>query len=138
MTRPTIDMVMQHYNDGLKEAKTSQDVDDAYFATLRYFKIRTWDDIEYPNVIEDADKDTCYRCKESIPRDEEFQASDNGLELDFRGGYGEFIDNLYTVTRLWLCHECGHALGRFLGLDVHNWHTHRTNSGQHADHHDRA
>ena len=62
--------------------------------------------------------------------------TDNGLEVYFSGGYGEFYDAWDGDPMLWLCHECGHDLAAWLGIDVHNWHTHRTDSGQHPDHHD--
>lgn len=78
--------------------------------------------------------ETCQRCSKDMPT--EYGNTDNGLELVFTGGYGEFHDDGgYGPHTLWLCHECGHALADWLGLDVHNWHTHRIHGNQHPDHH---
>jgi hypothetical protein len=74
---------------------------------------------------------------------------DNALVVRLEGGYGMFVDSLPwgdTVDNrglnprydALLCHECAHALALFLGKDPSNWHTHRSDSGQHPDHHDIA
>jgi hypothetical protein len=68
--------------------------------------------------------------------------TDNGLVLLFSGSYGEFHDDLGSGPHsVDLCHECGHDLADWLGIDVGNWHTHKYGGGrpglQHADHHDR-
>ena len=81
----------------------------------------------------------CAKCRKAIPRHPSGN-TDNGLHLTFDGGYGEFIDSWNpddTDHYLSLCHECGHELADWLGIDVRNWHTHGLHSGQHADHHDR-
>lgn len=70
---------------------------------------------------------------------------DNVLLLELHGGYGMFIDPMnypregHDPSTTWiLCHECAHALAEWLGVDVHNWHTHVPGGPQHADHHDSA
>jgi len=37
-----------------------------------------------------------------------------------------------------LCHECAHKIMEYIGVDVHNWHTHQIDGGQHPDHNDWA
>lgn len=78
----------------------------------------------------------CQKCFKQVPQDE-YWNTDNGLEVSFSGGYGEFHDDLfYGPYEFGLCHECAHELAEWLGLDVHNWHTHRIGGDQHPDHHD--
>jgi hypothetical protein len=80
---------------------------------------------------------TCQKCNKPIPYDEHWN-TDNGLTLYFSGGYGEFHDDLGNKGQPQstdLCHECGHDLAEWLGLDVRGWHTHRHGGTQHADHH---
>ncbi len=93
---------------------------------------------------------TCQRCKQPVPISRTGEDSlvaypdtkwvtENGLHVSFDGGYAEFIDAWNGAIEIVLCHECGHALADFLGLDVHNWHTHvppELGGTQHADHHD--
>lgn len=80
----------------------------------------------------------CFRCQKPVNNDL-MGNTDNGLFLFFSGGYGEFHDDLVDGPHeVVLCHECGHDLADFLGLDVAGWHTHRPESGQHPDHHDEA
>jgi len=66
--------------------------------------------------------------------------TDNGLEVHFVGSYGEFIDTAFEdgSYRVSLCHDCSHDLADWLGIDVHNWHTHKPGSGMHPDHHDES
>ena len=79
----------------------------------------------------------CQKCDQLIPVAYPGQPNtDNGLEVYLSGGYGEFIDSWDGDPMVWLCHECGHALMDWLGIDCHNWHTHRPDSGMHPDHHD--
>ena len=83
----------------------------------------------------------CQRCKRNVPLKvwrKEVWGTENGLELTFDGGYGEFIDAWEGPEKVWLCHECAHDLADWLGLDVRRWHTHSLHSGQHADHHPGA
>ena len=81
----------------------------------------------------------CDRCNKTIPKPwNDSPNLDNGLLVSLSGGYGEFIDSAFTGSYdVVLCHECAHDLADFLGIDVHNWHAHSPDSGQHPDHHDR-
>lgn len=94
---------------------------------------------------------TCNKCgkpppKQSFPRPKETLQLDNVLLLEIHGGYGMFTDpmnyprNGYDPeSTILLCHECAHELADWLGLDVHNWHTHvpaEFGGTQHTDHHD--
>lgn len=99
---------------------------------------------------------TCDRCDKDLPRQAGINNNDTSLQYDnnlvlkFDGGYGMFCDpepgrwirgdhrrHDPEHTKV-LCHECAHDLAEWLDIDVHNWHTHNPNSGQHPDHHDRA
>lgn len=80
----------------------------------------------------------CFKCKKEPPKQFESEYDfqrDNLLEVSFTGAYGMFVDPLFSYYLLHLCHECGHDLCDWLGIDPSNWHTHRPDTGQHADHH---
>lgn len=90
----------------------------------------------------------CDRCTATLPTMPGFDPSesmqyDNALIVRLNGGYGMFVDDFdrelgynpsYDKV---LCHDCAHDLANWLGIDAHNWHTHREGAGQHRDHHDR-
>jgi hypothetical protein len=93
----------------------------------------------------------CYRCNKDMRaravhpdhdwpltnKDYDFsQELVNECNLIFSGGYGSFIDDLGDMPTLTVCHECGHELCDWLGVDPRLWHTHSTYGGQHEDHHD--
>ena len=77
---------------------------------------------------------TCTRCRavlepihESMPNQWEF-----GLELELHGFYGGFFDNLHADNDRdlhKLCHECSHALVRFLKIDDKVFEFGHSNSG---------
>ncbi len=95
--------------------------------------------------------DRCSRCHKDLPEQTGVQVPgsiqyDNALIVRLEGGYGMFVDDLFRNEMLdsrglhpWfdslLCHECGHDLAVFLGIDPKTWHTHRPDSGMHNDHH---
>ena len=61
------------------------------------------------------------------PRSEQY---DNALEIQFHGGYGQFIDPTNEEYRAILCHECAHDLCetvRWIGklINPFNSHAHR-------------
>lgn len=80
----------------------------------------------------------CFRCNKDMRSTAGHlpDETDNECTLMFNGGYGSFIDAMGEMPTLTICHECGHELCDWLGVDPRNWHTHSTTSGQHPDHHD--
>lgn len=110
--------------------------------------------IEFPEAEEDDAKlprmkwpetpNYCFRCnkdmRESTVRNREpapwGDELDNECTITFSGGYGSFIDSFDKWPTLTICHECGHQLAEWLGVDCRNYHTHSIHGGQHADHHD--
>lgn len=71
---------------------------------------------------------------------------DNLLVLRFTGGYGMFCDPDASLTprpeapldpelTTVLCHDCGHDLADWLGINVAGWHTHRPDSDRLDEHH---
>lgn len=116
-------------------------LDDARDQVLEECGVKHECQLQMEELI-DHDPWVCFKCKQPVPHQfpEEnhvaYALNDNGLTLSFDGGYGEFIDHIGTQATMVLCHECAHALADFLGLDVRNWHSHRDDSGQHADHYE--
>ncbi len=87
----------------------------------------------------------CKKCNQPIPISQHGKTqpgiwgTENGLHMFLDGGYGEFMDAWDGQVRVDLCHECAHDLADWLGLDVHNWHTHvapEHGGTQHANHDD--
>lgn len=94
----------------------------------------------------------CHRCgkdmrAQAVHPDHKWSTSDhdtfdpsqelqNECNLIFVGGYGSFTDDLGEMATLTICHECGHELCDWIGVDPRNWHTHSMLGGQHEDHHD--
>jgi hypothetical protein len=69
----------------------------------------------------------CGRCGDRVPllRQDGWSANtDRGLTVEFTGSYGEFVDTVYGEPEaVELCHACGHALMKWIGLDVSSWHS---------------
>lgn len=84
----------------------------------------------------------CFRCSkdmryEAVHGVRDREELSNECTILFAGGYGSFIDCIDSkFPTLTICHECGHELADWLGLDPRNWHTHSIYGGQHPDHHD--
>lgn len=93
----------------------------------------------------------CFRCDKDMRKVAYFgtdgfsqfkDETDNECTMMFNGGYGSFIDAMGELPTVTICHECGHELCDWLGIDPRLWHTHSgwaPNAdfpGQHPDHHD--
>lgn len=60
----------------------------------------------------------CQKCRDTLPKRDEFGSRENTLVVSFSGGYGEFIDSIDDKPEysLRLCHKCGHELLSYLNL----------------------
>lgn len=108
--------------------------------TIVDIKGERWKWPEYPPFCHRCGKDMRAKAVHTDRIDWPHDSGDepqNEATILFRGGYGSFIDDLGDVPSVRLCHECGHELCDWIGIDPRHWHTHSVYGGQHEDHHDK-
>lgn len=83
-------------------------------------------------------QEVCSRCDSPLPEPEEDGLGNAfALAVTLDGGYTMFCDpEVEDEERHYLlCHDCGHELCDFLGVDPRDWHQHRTGRAWESDHH---
>lgn len=82
--------------------------------------------------------DVCSRCDSALPEPvEDGLGSEFALLVVLDGGYTMFCDPDVAEEdrRYVLCHDCGHELCDFLGVDARDWHHHQTLRAWESNHH---
>lgn len=85
-----------------------------------------------------VDSAVCARCDALLPESEDGLGPKHALVVRFDGGYGMFCDPDPFAEEDWavvLCHDCGHQLTDFLGMNADEWHQHRGQRAWNSDHH---
>lgn len=86
------------------------------------------------------DSAVCARCDSPLPETVGDLGPKFALILRLDGGFGMFCDPDPFEEADWvvlLCHDCGHELTDFLGLNPNGWHVHRGQRAWDSDHHSR-